>query len=1458
MDNKGICEMDGDSKTVFVASITRNSCSLRNNLYDIITRDVVEPIISNTEEQDICNFKPKNDKFYVPKKKSKLKVKTVRDIRILYEKDIFETLPHELERQQKLLLRKIRDGFAKDENTRSIALNLLKSDKPVSRSSWQMLVNLNPEGHNHSSQYILWNGKCILVSGSKGGKCKFLCNYDIFKHKESFRKTSEIKNKALKKKRDLLRDSLNIRFKPGPLRKKKELDCSYQKYHVGEIKLVNLPQPGLDIQPSYGKALEPTITTFLQNLREKDGTISEKWAEFAVSMLGKITNKEVQIGTDNCVTFNLNYKCDQKLLLMRHDIHNGQNTTNNNIYDSKMEPFTLIDEPIIMSEVKNIVDQMLNTVEISLNQDSMYSGVDEPREIVNNVICNYTTGHTKDKAKRKYGELDRLDVTVIRLSENAKKLKSESCRELFCSLGCVCNSLESRYNLKDHCGRIDCMFGCKCDFSKYKITDSLESDCSEYLPGLLYLDKKINNNLAKEEQKFHQTVIVTDDKSILLKSKRRNWKTSKKYADFYSSLCLRNEIKNQKTLSVVLTKLKCENVEPWCMIHNLYKCFCKGKFTHSISHDLTNTEQVTINNSVNKDKEVAVVEEKRQSDSEIKKFVLEIPKSDVNKTVVEHEELASSYSTCARVVPFEGRKYSNGYYLRTNEKILEMEKNDKKLQAKMLNLMGQSVVNDQKDEPLTQKNIIDVANEPFKLDELLNNILQEQENLMRSMHSEHEEPKLTTAIENIEMKGLPNKMKLVKWLESSYKKYKERIDKGIWKTSLYPPRLGKVALYPWDFILSRYQERKNLFLVSLKKPFRIFMAVDARHPFFDHCINVRHIPQSDIDEYPIMVRSLINNSQNLNNFCILCGLSHCWELIGSVTKLNENKLIQSDLKNVATSSLDKRSYDKDSVFSKDDRYIFEENIGSTISIHDLNENNSSELSKWFVMTMENDFSEIQFYKRGFFVKYESIVKAIQVARRVGKTVRLSSQKCNDGTSGPHFGIYATPNTNENSVFVGPYENDEPLGIETIKNPIAILSQKKTRGLWITINKIDNSKVIDNPLSFMPSYKKDWDSAVTLENDTDSELNKSEDQSSSTENTDLSDESANPVKLPINNTSQIKKFVKPIKISRKDGFYHLTSNSLLKSFNLNKCTQINKGIPQKVVLAPSGTSLLNKYVMSRLTDIPQISNPEAKNKTLFNKPVAEIAPQIKITNIASLCPTSSKSSKSKSEGGMLVLKPEEINERLANNYFHIMQPLEGNNIKINTELLKAQPDQDVEEFLDSSIIFTAPATDVYVISDDEDYSSNTPIVSTWKNVWISCTNIKSIGWISGKRNNENKVSFEFPGFAFTDYYEEEEAFNKINEVFSRKVYVPKNIKMEWQVIENKEELNSDHKLRLEDLRRDYMLTERGLVKINRLVIDVNKRVNDDNGDSPSPQAVASTSLECENVSMIIDEQNLEGF
>ncbi|XP_014355965.2 uncharacterized protein LOC106708888 [Papilio machaon] len=1174
--------MDHDNKKVFETGVKRNSLILENNLYEIIQRDVAKPILSKIRDdvEDITfNFIPSGGKFYIPKKKSKLKVLTIRDLRVMYEEDILQTLPNELEKQQKLLLRKIKHGFAKDENTRSIAINLLKSNNPISRLSWQMLMNLNPEDKIHSSQYILWDGKCIRLNGSTGGRNKFICNFDVYRgmNKDICRKTTSTRSKLLNKKRCLLRASLDVRFKPGPLSKKKRLDYSYQKYNVGEVKLVKLPKPGLHIQPMYGTPIEPTVKTFLQSLREDDGTISAKWAEFAVSMLGKVTNQVVHIENEDFITFNLNYKYNQNHILMRQDLGSFQGTINDNLISQELPPCTIFNESTLTSEVRAVVDEIVDAVEISLNKDLNYPAFDEPRDILTTSKTEIPT-QGKEKVKRRYGELDRLDVTVIRLSESHKKNVTKPCQQTFCSLGCICDSLECNYNLKDHCGRVDCMFICKCDFSNYKFTDSLDGDNSQLYPGLYYLDQKINGKLSKEEQKFHQTVILKDDKSILLKSNRRNWKATQKYADFYNNMRLRSEIKNKKMLSIVVTKLNCRNIEPWCMVHNLYKCFCKGKFTESLTYDASKNEQKHLTNEVGKDNEVLSVPDVTQKES----TALSI--TEISHTNTDRNIAGLTPYFCSRVLPYKGRNHDIKYYKTTNKKILEMEKHDIRLQAKMINILNQSY-----------------------------------------------------GVENTE------------------------------------------------------------------------------------------------------------------------------EVNENMTEVNEN---------------------------------IEEVVENTEEVPE---------------------------------------KSMEV--------------------------------NENSI-EGPYEKDEPLGIEALRRPVIFPSKNKTRGMWITVNKVDNAEVINNPLSFMPSFNKGRDQVITFGNDGCSDSNYDITPSTSADDQQLANE--NSAKSLVKNP----KFVKPVKINKADCF-KLPLKILTKPFprcikKRGKFIQENK--------SPTDTSLEDDMVsLPKETEEKIIESSNVTNNSEFNELLAKIPPQIKITNIASLCGLKSSSGKltnsKRPEKGMFVLKPEEINERLAFNYFRLLQPDEIN--ESSTELPTAQPHtipedsaticsmgensfnyatvlsavQDSlgcpanssevvdsldttpicsgdENSLESTAIYSPLTTDVCVISDEED-SNNFSSTSSWKEIWIMCTNIKNLGWVPGRRNEENKLSFRFPGFAFTDFYEEEVAFNKINQVFMRKVYVPKNITMKWRVVENVADVNVEDELNLNYLNADYVLTKHGLVHKNSLVFRGRKRIQEDN-------------------------------
>ncbi|XP_050362973.1 uncharacterized protein LOC126781895 [Nymphalis io] len=1369
--------MEAERK-VFSSTIIRTQNNIKNNLEEILNIVPATPIVDQVEKNNECNFIHKTDKYYVPKKKNGMKVKTVQDIRKIFESDINSYLPDELEKQKNVLLRKIRLGSSRDEKTKETAKNILKSSSPISRSAWQMLININPEEEKFSRQYVRWNGKYIQVNGSKGGNSKFICKHDIGKIKESSLNNSTFRRSNLKRKKALLQNSLNVKFKPGPLTKKKNLDTSYQKYQFGDMELVTLPKPGLDIQPSYGTPLAPVINTFLQNtfLLNSNGVISQKWADFAVSVLG--TNKKgipVQL-KDTCnVTFDLDYKCFQRRILMRND--------SDIIHQEKVQKLpiqTSEDDSVIFSQVIGVVDNIIDAVEISLNQNELFFGEDEAREVpITNSSSN--TNYLKDKGKRKYGELDRLDVTVIRISDTSELNAKSVCSNAHCTLGCICDSLNYSYDLKRHCGRFECMFECKCDFSKYKLSDSFDNDCTDILPGLVNLDQQLGPKLAKEEQKFHQTVIVTDDKSILLKSQKRNWKASKKYADFYSNMHLKTKDNTKKTLKVLCTNLILKNVEPWCMVHSLYKCFCKGKFTKSFSPGVD--ESMTTNNTMpEKVKKLVInVNLTRQElslDNKFKKRSVSVHYSNESPL-----DAFDYHEKCVRILPYKGRKHCDEYYLSTNKKILEMERNDKTLRKKLASLINKE--DSEKNVASTNVNASEVVDSTSN--DLLNNVIKE------------------IPLEYKDVKKLSSK-KLVTWLESNYKQYKERTDQGPIKHSLHPPRLGTMALYPWDFILSRYRERKNYFLISKQQPYRIFMAVNFKNSLFDNCININDIALSDLDKYPITVKNLLTNATDLkDNFCILCGLSHCWELVGSVTKVNSNNnnvTQENEIDTIISRQKSQSECSSDSEFMPVITDSSSDELNSSLdNVVKQTFENTPEQSKWFVMTVENDFTEIRFYKRGFFVKYESIIKAINVAKVSGKTVKLSSQNCSYPQTNPSFGIYAIPSDTENYVFIGPYEKDEALGIETIRNIHDVRETNCTRGRWITTNKIDNINVIDNPLMYMPSSIADGNNMLSL--DSDFCL-----KEGTNENPQLSDKNTNSSASKLKtNKEVVGKVVKPIRIRKTNGFFQLAPNGLLKQVPIHDKDNLKyKGafLVKKNLLINKDTtcsnpSLLNSTLALRQDFGQNQEQTEQKIISQCQKPVTEVEHHAKEINVS----IPKEIQKKKLEGGMFILKPEEINKRSFENQ------LLCNQLKTNIQESTDSTDMDIEKFLEKSVVNAK--TQCYIISDDEDDTMSNQCTKDdmCKDVWIVCKNIDSLGWIPGRRNSENELSFEFPGFKCTEFYNEDEAFSKITQVMSRKVYIPRHINLEWHALESLPDSNIKKKLEAKDLTTDYVMTQKGL-------------------------------------------------
>ncbi|XP_052890656.1 uncharacterized protein LOC128298885 [Anopheles moucheti] len=242
-------------------------------------------------------------------------------------------------------------------------------------------------------------------------------------------------------------------------------------------------------------------------------------------------------------------------------------------------------------------------------------------------------------------EMKRLNATIIEGPSEPTQSpfepgRQQRCDPLYCSKGCICDVLYSSQSVsvanihrKQHCGQIDCIFGCNCGFaessnmsypSKVDLGDDEEGDTSLSRAEQRYLREKATACLAKEEREFTPTVILTKNTTVLVQNKesecRRLKKKPKKYDDYYndqSVQCLLNggSVKdvsgyiskpppNAKPLTktermrhahVLLNKLpQLADIEPLCMVHDLYRCFCGGKATQGKPFSFTEENCIPI------------------------------------------------------------------------------------------------------------------------------------------------------------------------------------------------------------------------------------------------------------------------------------------------------------------------------------------------------------------------------------------------------------------------------------------------------------------------------------------------------------------------------------------------------------------------------------------------------------------------------------------------------------------------------------------------------------------------------------------------------------------------------------------------------------------------------------------------------------------------------------------------
>ncbi|XP_039953426.1 uncharacterized protein LOC120770216 isoform X2 [Bactrocera tryoni] len=240
---------------------------------------------------------------------------------------------------------------------------------------------------------------------------------------------------------------------------------------------------------------------------------------------------------------------------------------------------------------------------------------------------------TNKKQNRLLLELRRLNATIIDAAVKAEK-GVKPCTKEYCTFGCICQSLADDYPLRQHCGKSKCVIECTCKTPSQSRIMRLETDGrSITTEDAFMLRRQATARLARMEKEFTSTIVLTENETLLINEsqydkKRRCTKAPKRYEDFADTeedyagrtAAITPPKKTQNTAVVaieaatdttlntgfsetttelrepiyvndnVLEKLKhctvplirlenIQNMAVWCMVHELYKCYCGGRAT---------------------------------------------------------------------------------------------------------------------------------------------------------------------------------------------------------------------------------------------------------------------------------------------------------------------------------------------------------------------------------------------------------------------------------------------------------------------------------------------------------------------------------------------------------------------------------------------------------------------------------------------------------------------------------------------------------------------------------------------------------------------------------------------------------------------------------------------------------------------------------------------------------------
>ncbi|XP_072385987.1 uncharacterized protein ocm isoform X2 [Diabrotica undecimpunctata] len=430
------------------------------------------------------------------------------------------------------------------------------------------LKHVSLKTYARRASYVLYTNRKIWVNTVTPNKC--VANINCIKRdakSPTHRKKLSLLNQRYKRSKRLL-------YRPGPLCKKELLQITGS--NLWNTQLLKLPKISLEVFPQQGKRFCDTVLHRLNTI--VGGEMDSTKIEFALSALkSKADNESNNLQS---IKFSLTYQNNVENILVRKKKFISQiepiNKRNSSSLSVDHESVASVIEDLIKYvEIKEIASSLIKEDEIKV-KDEIATEAQLELPIENN-LCNKRRKRTKVER-----ELLRLNHKVVNVElTNDKEDVYIVCNKPYCKLGCICNSLKYDF-LSDHCQKLACMFNCTCSKHKSFRYDELNLHSGTNLlskDAVTRIEDEAKKHLAKVEREFTQTVIHTNDKTILIgvgdrAKSRRAAKVPAKFLDFVASEEKPENV--SQTCYVSLEKLDLSEVIQLCLTHYMYSCQCEG------------------------------------------------------------------------------------------------------------------------------------------------------------------------------------------------------------------------------------------------------------------------------------------------------------------------------------------------------------------------------------------------------------------------------------------------------------------------------------------------------------------------------------------------------------------------------------------------------------------------------------------------------------------------------------------------------------------------------------------------------------------------------------------------------------------------------------------------------------------------------------------------------------------